>query len=396
MRVRWGATAAAVAAVAMLVPTMRADAMVSLRFGIKPLDHAAHCEQASGAAPAVKTQNDGVLRVATFNLLHSDTDGGDRTLHDRVPLAAKAILDSDADIIGLQEVTENAGFDTRNEYPQKHGLVVRRLADALRAATGEAWSWCYSRSNPHVPLTPETRPGGGNPLDDLAAASGNIPEGGDFAEGVAILTRYPITNARARRLLPRSYEAVACVNADPFCRLDATFDARQALWGRVKTPGGMVDVFSTHLAHEVTPLSTFTKQIQMRQVLGFADQYAHNDALPDFLLGDFNSGPTSAAVRSAAAAGFVDTYRASGRSECLTPGDAGCSGVPVDGEESFTKTSTRAMSERIDYVLARVRSGCTIRVPDSHMIANTPTQRSDGRYLWPSDHVGFVSVVSCA
>lgn len=390
MRFRWGAVVIAMAAV--LLPTTRADAVLTVPSGLKATDHGAICEATPGR---ISAQNDGALRVATFNALHSDTDDGDLSLRERLPLLVKAIADSGADIVGLQEITENRTFDAKNEAPQKHGLVVRRVAEGLRAATGETWSWCYTRSNPHVPLTPEVRNGGGNALDDLAAANGNIPEGGDFAEGVAILTRFRITEARARRLLPRSYEALACTNADPFCRLDATFDARQVLWGRIKTPHGMVDAFTTHLAHGITPLSTTTQNLQMRQALGVVAQYARADGPPDFLLGDFNSTPNSVVVHAAKSAGFIDTYARGGGPGCAQRGDLGCSGIPTDGEESYSKFPTRPMRERIDYVMARPRPGCDLRV-ESHRIGDTPLRRTDGRYVWPSDHYGFVSTVTCA
>jgi hypothetical protein len=52
------------------------------------------------------------------------------------------------------------------------------------------------------------------------------------------------------------------------------------------------------------------------------------------------------------------------------------------------------MSERIDYVWARPGS-CGLAVPNSDVIANTPTHQSDGRWIWPSDHYGFVSTVRC-
>jgi endonuclease/exonuclease/phosphatase family metal-dependent hydrolase len=299
-------------------------------------------------------------------------------------------------MVGAQEVTANVDFDAKSEYPQKHGLVAQRLAAMLSARSGERWSWCFSRSNPHVPLTPDLNRGGGNPLDDLAAAMGNFPDGGSFAEGVAVFSRYPILQSRYRRMLPRAYEAAGCLRVDPFCPLDATFDSRQVLWARARTPQGYVDLFTTHLAHGLTNLSPLSQQLQVRQAIAIANKWAADDSVPDFLVGDFNSTPNSAAIRTAAAGGFYDTYRVAGGTECGQRGDAGCSGNPKAGEEVFTKTNVRPMDERIDYVLARARRGCSLRVPSSRRLADVATKRADGRFIWPSDHYAFVSTVGCA
>jgi hypothetical protein len=53
------------------------------------------------------------------------------------------------------------------------------------------------------------------------------------------------------------------------------------------------------------------------------------------------------------------------------------------------------MSGRIDYVLARPSGTCALTVPASEVIADEPSLQADGRWLWPSDHLGFASTVSC-
>ena len=316
--------------------------------------------------------------MGSFNVLHSDTEEGDATLEARLPLAADALHEANVDVVGLQEVTRN----------EAHGLVAQRLAEALAARTGQPWEYCWSQSNPHVPLTPE-----GNPLDEIAARFGNTPDPGDFREGLAVLTRFHISDTRYRRLLPRSYEALACVDPDPFCRLDATFDARQVLWTHVETPtSGPLDLFTTHIAHGITPLSDTTKLLQVQQAIGVVDEWATPDAWPDFLVGDFNSDPTTDRHQVLEDAGFVDTWAAAGGSECNAAGDAACTGGPANGEESFTATATRAMGERIDYIWART-SGCT---PTDPALVGTKAQlQDDGRWLWPSDHLGLATTASC-
>lgn len=385
----------ALAVLAALLPTRAADALLTFTVGTQMTDGVPLCGVAQTPG-RVLPPDDGVLKISTFNVLHSETDEGDLSMAERLPLIADAIVASGADIVGAQEVAQNVVFDAKQEYPQKHGLVAQRIATLLHARTGESWSWCFSRSNPHVPLTPDLNVGGGNPLDDQAAAMGNFPESGDFAEGLAIFSRYPIAKSRFRRMLPRSYEAAACVSANPLCAPTAAFDSRQVLWARVHTPRGSVDLFTTHLAHGITALSPVTQQLQVRQAVAVAKKWAAVDALPDFLVGDFNSGPDSATIRTAAAGGFVDTYRVGGGPECRAAGAVSCSGGPNDGEEVYSKTNTRPMRGRIDFVLARAPRGCALRVPDSRRMADIPTRRADGRFIWPSDHYAFVSTVACA
>lgn len=360
------------------------------------LDGTPLCGLEKPAADASPVADDGVLRVATFNVLHSETDDGDVSLGERLPLLAAAIADGGADIVGAQEVTRNIGFDPAAEAPQRHGRVAQRLAAAIADRTGQPWGWCWSLSNPHVPLSPDIGPGGGNPLDTAAAANGNAPDPGDFSEGLAILSRFPIDAASFRRLTPRSYEAVGCLDLDPFCPLGALFDSRQVLWARVASPGGGVDLFNTHLAHTLTPLSDTTRQLQVEQVLAITAEWATADSVPDFLVGDFNSTPDSSVVAAVTAAGFVDTYRAAGGPDCTQPGAPACSAGPPSGAEVFTAAPERAMSERIDYVFARPPSTCALTVPASDLLGAEPFRRSDGRWLWPSDHLGFVSSTSCA
>ncbi|MGQ0832971.1 MAG: endonuclease/exonuclease/phosphatase family protein [Microthrixaceae bacterium] len=363
-----------------------------------PTDGEPLCGVAVAPVGATPLPDDGELRVATFNVLHSETDDGDVSLGARLPLLAAAIVDSRADVVGAQEVTRNLELDAGDEYPQKHGLVAERLAQAIAALTGEPWSWCWSRSNPHVPLTPDINVGGGNPLDDAAAANGNFPDSGDFSEGLAIFSRFPIVETRFRRLTPRTYEAPACTDPNPFCPLDATFDSRQVLWAQVDTgAAGKLDMFTTHLAHHLTALSDETKTLQAQQVAAITSEWATDDTLPDFLVGDLNSTPESAAIQATADAGFVDTYAAAGGTECNPEvGAPGCSGGPPEGDEVFSDGRTRTMSERIDYVLARPPTGCTLDLPASEVIGNEPHPLGDAQWLWPSDHLGFVSTTSCA
>ena len=352
--------------------------------------------------------NDGVLKVSSFNVLHSDTDDGDLSLGDRLELEADDIVASGADVVGMQEVTRNAVFDPGGEYPQEHGTVAERFATELSGRTGSAWHWCFFRSNPHVPGTPDIQEGGGNPLDDLAAAFGNFPGPGDFSEGIAIVSRFPIEESRSHRLLPRSYESPACTPADPTdipgtlgglqdqllgCNLAGVFDSRQVLWARIGAPvsqGGDIDVFNTHIAHGITALSNTTKLLQVHQILQWIELWS-DPATPDFLTGDFNSSPDTDRIKAVTDAGFVDSYAAAGEPECNASTGVGCTGNPPAGEEVWTATNQRTMGSRIDYVFSR--NGCTPTA--SEIIGDVATQVSPTEWLWPSDHLGVSSTFTC-
>ena len=353
------------------------------------------------------------VKVGTFNVLHSQTEEGDATLAARLPLAAEAIVAADIDVIGLQEVTRNVnGPDADGtEVPQHHGFVAQRFAAELARVTGQRWEYCWSRSNPHVPFTPDLLEGGGTPLDDLTAQMASFPDiqGGDFSEGLAILSRLDIDSdaARFRRLGNRLDEAPACVDeSDPLCAPTVAFDARQVLWAPIRrpalvgVPASKLDFFTTHIAHGVTSESATTKAKQVQQAMDVVREWSSPDPWPDFLVGDFNSDPTTVDRYGAIVdGGFIDTFRAGGGAECLVPGDASCSGGPVPDAhgdtESVSAGPARAMSARIDFIFALPGASCALKATDVSAVGHVAAPQPDGRWLWASDHLGFRASVSC-
>jgi endonuclease/exonuclease/phosphatase family metal-dependent hydrolase len=378
-----------------------------------PVEGTPVCGAEAPAAPRPYAPHKHKVKAGTFNVLHSQTEEGDATLAARLPLAARAIAAADLDVIGLQEVTRNVNGPEANgtEVPQRHGFVAQRFAAELASVTGHRWEYCWSRSNPHVPLTPDLLPGGGTPLDDVVAGFASFPDlqGGDFSEGVAILSRLDIDEdaARFRRLGHRLDEVPACLEeADPLCAPTAAFDSRQVLWAPIHRPAQLgepaskLDFFTTHIAHGITSESATTKAEHIEEAMGIVRDWATPDRWPDLLVGDFNSDHTTADRYGALIdGGFVDTYRAGGGPECVAPGDRSCSGGPVPdaqgGTESYSAGPTRAMSGRIDFVFALPAPGCQLRATDVSTLGHVPSQQPDGRWLWASDHLGFRASVSC-
>jgi endonuclease/exonuclease/phosphatase family metal-dependent hydrolase len=370
----------------------------------QPGDGAPICGVAAPDSGVPALADDESLRVASFNLLHSETDEGDETLEKRVPLLADALMASGADVVGAQEVAVDG---SNNDVVRPRFEVVEELAGEMADRTGTQWEWCWSQSNPRFPGEPDINDGGGGPLTEGISAEGGQP--GEFREGLAVLSRYDITASRFRRLTPRSYEAPACpLNEGPMdpegllfgCALAAVFDSRQVLWARVDTPGAAgddLDLFTTHIAHGLTVLSDETKARHIETALQITDEWATDDvSTPDFLVGDFNTRPAGdrdgERYEMVLRAGFVDTYiEGPTARECTAPGVGGCTGDPVGGTEVYSETDRRAMSVRIDYVFARPPEDCDLRVQSSRVIGDRATQLSDGRWLWPSDHNGLMS-----
>lgn len=387
MRSRMLWAAAAVSLVLSMVP-MRGGALIALA-GPK-------CGTAAGVeAPPVAT-----LRVATFNVLHGLEETPSypthSTLDARLELQAQEIATEGLDVVGMQEVSET-------EAPVGHapGNVAERLAERLAEITGEGWYWCWHLANPHFPLEPDIAEGGGGPISDVMAsmASSNY---GSFKEGVAVLSRYPIVAAEARRLplrIPAEY--VLCPPAEvPFCNLTTIFDHRIAMWARVDTPGGLTDIIATHLSHTLTRLSNVSKFVQAAAVLAFSKQMTFQNGEPArrFITCDCNLQTTDrpSGVHLITSAGWTDSYRFAHPDSACLPGQdtSGC----TSDQDIVTETQSATADSRIDYVFARGGS-CPLTIAGSERIADTPLLRPDGTYLWPSDHLAVatdISIAGCA
>jgi endonuclease/exonuclease/phosphatase family metal-dependent hydrolase len=380
--------AAAAASLVLSIVPMRGGALIALA--------GPRCGTAAGAeAPPVAT-----LRVATFNVLHGLEETPSYPTHStfeaRLELQAQEIAAEGLDLVGMQEVSET-------ETPAGHapGNVAERLALRLAEITQQAWHWCWHLSNPHLPVEPDIAEGGGGPVSDVIASMAS-DKYGSFKEGAAVLSRYPIIAAEARRLPLRfPGEYVLCPPAEiPTCNLTAIFDHRIALWARVDTPGGVTDIIATHFAHHLTPLSEVSKFSHAAAVLAFSEQmtFQHGEPARRFITCDCNltTSDQPPGVGLITSAGWTDSYAFVHPGSACAP-DQDTSGCSSD-QEIVTETPVATTTERIDYVFARAGS-CGLDIEDSERIADTPALQDDGRYLWPSDHLAFatdVTVAGCA
>ena len=137
------------------------------------------------------------LKLVTFNIWHNQGDWAAR-----LPLLVAVIRAEDPDVIGLQEVLEDAAVGLPNQ--------AQTLADAL----------------------------GGYSVHFVSTD----PEGAPRRYGNAILSRLPVTDFESRKLQP----------------LD---DYRTALRVRVAVGGRAVDVVNTHLAWQADAAPVRARQI---------------------------------------------------------------------------------------------------------------------------------------
>ncbi|HET7219794.1 MAG TPA: DNRLRE domain-containing protein [Vicinamibacterales bacterium] len=157
------------------------------------------------------------LKVLQWNIAQGyGTDG-----RSNISRVVDFIASKRPDVISFNEIMKYSS----SSQPQQ-------IADALRARTGQTWSWHW--------------------IQKWGASSG---------EGECVMTRFPI-EASDDYLLSTS-RSVAMV--------------------RINVNGRMVNVFSTHLDHQ----SSSTRLTQVRQLVAWADNFAEQR----IVAGDFNSWP---------------------------------------------------------------------------------------------------------
>ncbi|MEU2982158.1 endonuclease/exonuclease/phosphatase family protein [Streptomyces hirsutus] len=189
-------------------------------------------------APAVP------LRVATYNIHAGAGEDGvfdlDRT--------ARALRDLDADVVGLQEVDVHWG--DRSDF-----------VDEARALAGKLGMRVFFA-----------------PIYDLDPAA----EGGERRQyGVAVLSRYPVTEAENHEITRLSTRTPDPVPAPMPGFAEVTVNVR----------GAQVHVYSTHLDHRADP------SVREAQVADMLDVLAA-DRGPKILVGDFNAEATAPELAS--------------------------------------------------------------------------------------------------
>ena len=200
------------------------------------------------------------LRVATFNTLYYPQ--GDRWAA-RLPVAGAALLDLDADVVGLQEIDRAHDRDRALA-----ALVPDRAYVVVRAS--ETQRNRYPRHWDGVVML-------------IARDAGSV------------------VAARERRLT--------------HLRIVQAID--------IRTPGGaLVRVANTHLHHPGDPPGVAARTGQMRAILRWIEDVSSREGPADteLLLGDLNATPVEPAIAAVREAGFASTYEtANGRTAATFP-----------------------------------------------------------------------------
>lgn len=211
------------------------------------------------------------MRFATFNVLHG------RTLRDGRPVSvpparagiplADAVTALGADVLALQEVDrlqERSGYvDQAHVAAVAAGAREWRYASAVHGRAVPGKGWVLDPSEPGLRVH--------GPQD--ASAQGDVP-----SHGIALLSRLPVREWRARRFAPAPLAMPLRVPGRPGLTVSRD-QPRAALAAVVSAERGLLTVVAVHLS--------FVPGWNIRQLLAVRDWIADLPR-PHVLLGDFN------------------------------------------------------------------------------------------------------------
>lgn len=193
------------------------------------------------------------MRLGTFNLMHG------RSLDDGVVDAGRigdAIAGLDADVLGLQEVDR---AQPRSGHADLAGIAARALGAE------------------HVLFVPAVV---GTPGEQFRAATDADAGEAEPHYGIALVSRFPVTDWRVRRLPPAPLRAPVMIPGPRRARLLLLDDEPRVLVAAVvATPAGPMTFATTHLS--------FVPGWNVRQ-LRLARRAMRDMPAPRVLLGDLN------------------------------------------------------------------------------------------------------------
>lgn len=227
----------------------------------------------AGCASAGGGDSAGEIRVLVYNI-HAGRDASGAPNLERV---AELVRATRADVVFLQEVDRGTERSGGEDQPA-----------TLHELTGH-----------HVAF--------GRTLDY---------QGGEY--GIAVLSRWPITEDRVRRL----------ITDPPQARAGGSYEPRGALIARTGGPQGTIRLLDTHL--DASGDDRYRLQ-EVRQVRALADSLRSIGGDLVLVAGDFNAEPQSDVISTMLGAGWRDAWAACG------------------GETGNTFPSTEPV-KRIDYL----------------------------------------------
>jgi endonuclease/exonuclease/phosphatase family metal-dependent hydrolase len=189
--------------------------------------------------------------------------------------------------------------------------------------------------------------------------------------------------------------------------LDLAHVPWEALWARLRSPLGEVEVVGAHFASgfnnppctaagcpAVCDVGIATNECHAVEAVHF--QAGRPPSALQIVAGDLNASPDTATLRTLTGSGWRDLWLEAGRPECTRSTPSGCTAGRPRPETAFDglDSDEGRHRRRIDYVLAKPGSGCHLRA-GADTISSTPASDPIGGLYWPSDHAGVVTGISC-
>jgi endonuclease/exonuclease/phosphatase family metal-dependent hydrolase len=193
------------------------------------------------------------MRVATFNILHGRTVGGEVDL-DRL---RASVLSLDADILALQEVDveqERSGrADLTAVAAEAMGAVAHRFVAAISGTPGATWTAATGLEQPNT-----------------------------ASYGIALLSRFPVTSWQVVRLPRVPFRFPMYVPR--FGRMMVDDEPRVAMIANLDTPLGPITFANTHLSF----IPGWNRR-QLRRLVADLQGFPG----PHMLVGDLNLTPAA-------------------------------------------------------------------------------------------------------
>ena len=257
------------------------------------------------------------FKIITLNIYHGFP--WFRNVRGRLNLIAKQLNEVDPDFVLLQEVPWLSDVGWASEY----------LSDRAKL------NYAYLRGNGNMQTI-------------------------RFEEGLAILSRYPLTEERFTELSPRN----------------GVFEHRIALAVTAQTPVGPIRLVTTHLAWD------WTNSVNAGQTASLEAFLAGLPSHPTILAGDFNAREDSPQIKKLTQS-WVDAFRYINKHSfsatcCLSPGD-------------LDKPDPGRPFARVDYVFLRDHESMRWEILNARPIFDKAFKTKDG-FQWASNHVGVLVV----
>ncbi len=182
---------------------------------------------------------------------------------------------------------------------------------------------------------------------------------------------------------------------------------RTALWVRVATNAGPVDLVATHLASssDDRPCDRATcpppckiaetlNACQGREAVAFLREKRgpHSIAV---LAGDLNAHPNEPTIAAIRVAGLVDTHLAMHNTECAPKTGVNCTSGRIDDSLVDMTNAHSKQTERIDYVFLDPIPRCSLTRPTGLFAAAGGPADKRNDLVFPADHNAVIATIQC-